>query len=186
MKNIFKRLLSGNLRGAIEAEPAFKEAQEFSKKYEPNHKVDYDWVRTHATEEFRYAESRVATIESKADSLVKYLGAGSGIVALLLANKPMWQVVPTLILVLLALLMAVFALQPAEHPMLPKTKTALEYADKFVDGKQAIASFAAKTAVATTGMAIAAERKANRVRWAFWLFFAGMAWLVGYTAIHLH
>jgi hypothetical protein len=184
MKDFLSRAIRGNLRGKIEADAAFKEAQEFSRKYEPKEGIDYDWVRAHATEEFRCGEARITAIEAKADSLIKYLGAGSGIVALLLATAPKWQVVPTLIFILLALLMAVTALQPGEHPMLPRTKTALEFADTFTGGKKAVASFAAKTAVAATGMAIAAEHKATRVRWAFWLFFFGMVWLVGYSAIH--
>ena len=186
MKNFLNRAISGNLRRKIESDAAFKEAQDFSKKYEPKDGIEYEWVRTHATEEFRCGEARIAAIEAKADSLIKYLGAGSGIVALLLASAPKSQVVPTLIFILLALLMAVTALQPGEHPMLPRTKTALEFADTFTSGKKAIASFAAKTAIAATGMAIAAEHKATRVRWAFWLFFLGMVWLVGYSVIRRH
>jgi len=102
------------------------EAQKFSKGYEPKDNVDYDWVRTHATEEFRCGEARIAAIEAKADSLIKFLGAGSGIVALLVSTAPRWQVIPTLGFLLLALWMAIRALNPSEHPMLPQTSTALK------------------------------------------------------------
>jgi len=170
------------LRKKIEDDTEFKDAQKFGQEYEPKDDVDYDWVRSHASEEFRCGEARITAIEAKADSLIKYLGAGSGIVALLVATAPKWQVIPTLAFLLLALLMAITALTPSEHPMLPRTSTALKFADEF-QGKKAVGSFAAKTATATAGMAIAARHKARRVQLAFWLFFLGMLWLVGYAAI---
>jgi hypothetical protein len=170
------------MRRIIERSETFQEAEMFGRNYEPKKNVDYSWVERHSADEFRFFESRVDTIEAKADSLVKYLGAGSGIIALLTAKAPTWQVVPSLLLLLLALFVAIRALQPAELPSLPKTKTAFAFADKY-DSKDATASFAAKTAAATVGMEIAANTKGKCVRVAFWLFLGALAWLVGYAAI---
>jgi len=171
-----------SIRQQIESSEEFKEAEEFGQQHKPKDGIDYGWVEQHAAEEFRLCESRIDTIEAKADSLIKYLGAGSGVVALLLAKAPAWQVIPTLVLLLVALFVAIRALQPGEHPFLPKTKTAFEYAESYT-AKEATACFATKIGAASAGMLVSARYKSKCVRWAFWFFLAALTWLVVYTAV---
>jgi len=170
------------MRGKIESNPEFQEAERFGKEYNPKGEVDYSWVQRHSEEEFRQAESRVGGIEAKADSLIKYLGAGSGFIALAFMKAPPWQIIPALALFLAALVSVIRALSPQEHPFLPRTRTALDFADAYRN-QEAIASFAAKLAAASVGMEIAAVSKARRVRVGFWLFLLALAWLMGYAAV---
>ena len=173
------------IRKKIEASDDFKAAEKFVADFKIKEEVDYTWVERHALEEFRYCESRIDAIEGKADSLIKYLGAGSGLVALSFAQRPAPHVIPALLLLFAAILVAIRALQPAEHPFLPKTRKAFDYANSY-KAKEATASFAAKVGVASEGMAISARYKAKCVRWAFWLLLAALGWLMvwaAYTAI---
>jgi hypothetical protein len=169
------------VRKKIESSEDFKASEKFAADLKVKEEVDYGWVERHALEEFRLCESRIDKIESKADSLIKYLGAGSGIAALLAAHAPAAQVIPTLLLLLAALFVAIRALQPGEHPSLPKTKLAFEFAE-YHKPKEATACFAAKINAASVGMAISARNKADCVRWAFWFFLMALVWLVGYAA----
>ncbi len=170
------------MRRQIERSSEFQDVERFGKEYTPKDNVDYSWVQRHAEEEFRRVEARVDTIDSKADSLVKYLGAGSGFLALASTKAPPWQIIPALFLFLAALIFVMRALSPQAHPIPPQTRTALDFAEAY--GKEeAIASFAAKFAAASTAMGIAATMKAHRVRVGFWLFLLALMWLTGYAAV---
>lgn len=177
------------IKQKVETDPRYQEAVTFAQTYEPNSGIEYDWVADHALEEYKRLEGTVEVIESKADSLIRYLGAGSGLIALAFAYSVPdrgWlgiiQIFPALFALLVAIFYAARARTPEKLPMPLHTKSAFKYADAY-SATVARASFAAMTGAAAFGLALAATEKARLVRWAFRLFIFAVSWLVLMAAI---
>lgn len=165
----------------------FKNAWDFQKSYNPESGLDYRWVADHSVEEFKRLSRDVDSLDEKADSLIRYLGAGSGFISLgtLLAKEqsvtPLFPIlVPTLCFLLVALCLAVIARKPQFYPAPPYTREAFDFVDFFKDNSAQI-RFSAKVGAASVAMKLANEFKAVHIRWAFRFFVYGIVYLVSAT-----
>jgi hypothetical protein len=179
-----RSLLSGEwIRERVRASADYKSAVDFSHEYQPKVEKDYAWVLAHALKEYERTSARVDGLDAKADALIGYLGAGSGIISLAMAygfgshtTSIFWVSVPSLALLLAAMLCALSCRAPAKLPALPVTKDALEEADKLSSGAEG--KFAAMIYMSSAALSLAAREKAKIVRISFWLFGSAVAWLV--------
>jgi hypothetical protein len=159
----------------------FKAAWDFQLNHKLSPGIAYDWVATYAMEENRQALASLDSVDSKADGLIRYLGAGSAFVSLLaLYSQPgggqhLWAIAPTLLLLLLSLGCAVIARAPQAHPNPPFTKSAVQFAEFYKEN--ANVRFAMKVGAATVGVKAATQYKAAFVRWSFRFFVLAIAYL---------
>jgi hypothetical protein len=118
----FFQIFSGEwIRTKVEADSAYREAVQFAQDYEPTEGTNYDWVFQQALEQYARMEQRVDKIEEKADRMVKYLGAATGVIALV---APWTELLAVPVLLALAFLVlgfasAVFSIQPEKIPIPP-------------------------------------------------------------------
>jgi hypothetical protein len=168
----------------VHESPEFLKAWDFQLSYNPNPELDYQWVAEHSTDEFKRLSCAVDSLDEKADSLIRYLAAGSGFIslAMLLGGAQSEAllfliVMPTLLFLLIALCLAVMARKPQLHPAPPYTQEAFEFVD-FFKNAGARYRFAAKVGSASVAMKLVSEFKAVHVRWAFRFFIYGVAYLV--------
>lgn len=166
----------------VNASDEFRGAWDFQLHYEPKEGEDYSWVEKYSQLEFARMLGGVHVLDEKADSLIRYLGAGSVFVSLASLLKsgalPLYVIAPTLILLLLALACAVVARKPQFHPAPPYTREALQFVDFFGSTKGAGARFAAKVGSASVAMKLAGEFKATYIRQAFRFFTWAIVYLV--------
>ena len=181
----FRSWFSGAwIREKVEKQKEYLDAQRFAESYAPRAGNDYGWVLNHALEEYEMVSARVDTLDTKAASLIGYLGAGSGLISLALVYglgskevAVLWASLPTLLLFLDAILSVIVTRAPAKMPSLPHAKDAFECQD--TNGGGAEAKFAARIWLSTVALSLAAREKGRLVRCAFWFFGAAIIWLVG-------
>lgn len=168
----------------VVGDKSYIEALSFARNYKPKPETDYGWVMDYADSEYKRLEDTLNFLDSKADSLIRYMGAGSGIIALVftyvLSVNTWWsavQVLPTLIMFFISMAYAGRARAPEKMPTPLHTAGAIKYAHAY-PASVARASFAAMTGTAAIGLNIAITEKARLVRWAFRWFIYGVFWLV--------
>ena len=176
-------LFSGkSIRKKVTSKAEYRDAIVFAQTYNPREGVDYEWVICHAVEEYARLEKISEVLDTKAHSLIGYMGAGSGLIAFVFtyvteANNLMsaMHVFPALVAMLAGIVYAAKARSPEAVPGPLHTRDAFEYAD----GLSTIArvSFAAMTGAAAIGMKLANEEKARLIRAAFRSFVFAAAWL---------
>jgi hypothetical protein len=173
-----------NIERKVRGDGLYISSLEFAKNYQPKADTDYRWVMEYANSEYKRYEAILNGIDSKADSLIRYMGAGSGVIALVftyaLAAKG-WlsalQVLPTLAMFFTSMVFASKARTPEKMTAPPNTEAAIKYAHAYATNS-ATASFAAMTGTASIGLKIAIREKARLVRLAFHWFLCGVSWLV--------
>src|SRR5665213_1138224 len=116
-------LLRNKCQERVERYAEFIEAIGNARTYKPKVGTDYLWVATHASEEYQRLESILDALDDKADGLIKYLGAGSGLLSLAFSpalSNGNWitalQACPTLILLVAAIFFAAQARTPGKIP----------------------------------------------------------------------
>jgi hypothetical protein len=183
--NFLKGLFNGEwIHGRVEKDPSYDLAAKFSDGYEPKAGRDYKWVLDYSIKEYEQASLRVESLDSKADTLIGYLGAGSGLVSIGLAYglgngrvRVLIAAVPVLLLLLGAILLALMARVPSKFPTLPYAKYALEQMETGTD-QRAIGKLAAYVWTSTRSIALSTREKARLIRWAYGCFWLGIAWIV--------
>lgn len=180
-----RSLISGKwIQEKVRNKEEYKQASAFVDTYKPKGGKDYKWALSHALKEYESADERLNILDAKADSLIWYLGSGSGLISLALlygisqeSTALLLAVLPTLLTLLIATICAAIARSPARIPGLPYTRDALNCIDE--NGKDAEAKFAAMIATSSVAAQLAANEKARLVRASFWLFILAASWLVG-------
>jgi hypothetical protein len=116
-------------------DPSYIEANEFAKSIEPEEGVDYEWVADYATDLFDRLTRSNKELDEKANDIVKYLGGGSGLFALLAITKVdpansvvLWSVLPAFIVALVAIYRAASVRRPMDLDLPPSVKAAFDYA----------------------------------------------------------
>jgi hypothetical protein len=162
----------------------YLESLQFARHYEPKAGTDYSWVMEYANSEYKRLEEILNSMESKADQLIKYMGTGSGIVALVFTyslSTKHWmstlQILPTLVMFFVSTIFASRARSPERVPSPPHTSDAIRYAHAYQENV-ARASFAAMIGTASIGLQIAIAEKSRLVRLGFRWFLYGVLWLV--------
>jgi hypothetical protein len=80
--------LSGEyFRRQLNSNPSYLQSVQFAQTYIPQSARKYGWVSKTALDEYRRMEGHIDALERKADSLIKYLGGSSGLIALYFSHQ---------------------------------------------------------------------------------------------------
>ena len=153
----------------------YKQALEFAQGFEPQDGVDYAWVSDYGYKDYVHVSETTNILDEKADGVIKYLGAFSGIATIVATYGAMavdWKVgvciIPALVLSIMAISQAAKARTPMGMPAPPPTNKAIEYAEAY--GVAAEAKFAPQIWAASEGMAAVNDEKSGLVRRSMRLF----------------
>ncbi len=176
-------LTGAAIQNAVLDLPECAEARSFANSFAPQAGTDYGWILEQAVKEYEIVDTRMRELDGKVDSLIGYLGAGEGILALasayIVADQGGWFLivsVPALALFLMAMILAVIARAPTVAPVFPSTRYAFAcIARKSVSPSGQFAAYIS----ATSRIALLFIRKKSRiVRISYWSFAAGIVWFV--------
>jgi hypothetical protein len=165
--------------------PSHKEALEFLQS-DGNPSRDYSWAYEYAKSLWEHRTKVFAIIDDKADSIIKYLGGGTGIFALGIIAKvdssnaylAFWCL-PAVVCALTSICFAVSARRVREVPSPPTVSQAIkEYVDSYDTADQAKAAFLGQWNLACVDMQIVCDRKSWFVEKATSLYFWALALLV--------
>lgn len=165
-----------SVQDRIEDHEDYKAAVEFRQTFAPKDGVDYAWVCEYAEKHYRWLEERFQYLDEKADSIIKYLGGGTGVIALAAVagitrdNAPIiLLMVPSVLLALRAIYLAVSARNPDKTDMPPGITGAVQYAESY--GEKGRTIFMGQWHQSCEGMALVVSRKAEKVKQANWFYF---------------
>lgn len=184
IKRLREKIFSLTRSSKIEIEENVKylEAKNFARAYRPKESVDYGWVIDYAKAHNEMLLSAKRVNDSKADSLIRFLTAGVGVlgVATISQGEAMLTIllIPAFIFAIWAIIEASSALRPEDYPFPPSVKFALETSDHFHDASQSVAYLAAAIEMANKGLVIGIERKAKCVKLAVFLSLVALVIIV--------
>jgi hypothetical protein len=168
------------IRDRVANTPEAEAHRDFARNFTPVAGVTYEWFLSQAVKEFELTDSRTGELDKKADSLIGYLGAASGVLSLTMVYvvnaKHSWLMlisVPATLIFLTAVFFAVVSRSPALHPSFPATE---DFLLKRPDAHYSI--FAARVAASAQIARMAIKEKAKLVRRSYWCFNLGLVWLV--------
>jgi hypothetical protein len=171
----------------IESDQDYQAAREFAVSYRGKPGVDYAWVYDYARREYDIVAEGVKAVESKADTVVQYLGGASGaltLVSAFMADKS-WELalltVPSVVAALLAFEASLGARRPEKTPGPPATKHALELADTSCTTAEALARAAARIFEAASAMRVVGHTRGKRLEAAY----ARATWALGLLLVPL-
>jgi hypothetical protein len=130
--------------------------------------IEYKWVYDYGKDLWEYENSHFESFNERADSIIKYLGTGTGLLALGLLAKAdhtnvhiLWWSIPSLICALVAIGLAACSKRPFDVPSIPAVKQAKEYADGYATERESIAAFVGQWHLACEKMKLASDKKAD-------------------------
>jgi hypothetical protein len=143
--------------------------------------VEYHWTWEYARELWAYHNSVFATLDDKAEDIVKYLGGGTGLFVLgVLAKVDInnyylaWWSLPAVVLALVAVLLALWSKKVGPFPNLPTVQNAVAYAEDKKNAREATAAFLGQWNLACEGAKAVCDRKAILVERGAYLVYAAM------------
>jgi hypothetical protein len=172
---------------------AYKQALEFMKYVGPKQGAEYGWVFDYAKILWEYRNRVFVSLDEKADSIIKYLGGGTGLFALGVLAKvdgSNWYIavaaMPAVACALLAILFAILARRPSAFPGLSTVETAKDYADAEESSSAALAGFLGQWNLACEAVRLICQRKASRVEVAAWFTYAALVLLAIPLLVAVH
>jgi len=167
-------------------------ALEFTEASKPLEAVNYKWLADYAKLLWDEQKKVFATLDDKAESIVRYLSGGTGLFAFgLLAKVSVTNqhiavcAVPALGCALVAILLAMLTKKPMAFPRLPPVRQAKTYADFYKQEEAAIGSFLGQWNLACEEAEIACEKKARLLGWAMIASYVSLALLLLPIAVAL-
>jgi hypothetical protein len=165
----------------IHSDEAYRRANVFKDRFQPRDDVDYAWIQTYSREVYSRLEQADQTLDTKAESIIKLLGGGTGLLALgALINAPKIGILPVICIcaALLAALFAIFSAAwvrvPRESFLPPSIAWAISYAHRYAKPAD---QFLGQWHLACEGMRLAVLAKAAGVRLATWLAVTAILFL---------
>src|SRR5262249_35193791 len=163
-----------------------KRAEEFLVNVKAKPNVDYAWTAKFAESLWAYNEKEFVALDEKADSIIKYLGGGTGLFAIGVLSKIdasnihiALATLPAIISAILSVLIATIVRKPHPVPNLPTVMNAKEaYADANASGTAGLGAFLGQWNLACERMAVVCKWKSKLLETAVWLFFAAIALLL--------
>jgi hypothetical protein len=144
---------------------------------------DIEWLAEYGKDLWTDSKAIFARIDDKADSIIKYLGGGTGIFALGVLAKVdattaylVFCCLPAIVCSLISVFLATLARRPRGVPSLPSVENAMRYAE--MDGIKGEVEFIAQWNLACTDMKLVCLRKAHLLELATWLYVAAIGFLV--------
>lgn len=164
----------------IQDDPAYQSAHRFKDTYSPKEGVDYDWVEDYAKLVYDRFDKTDEALDAKAESIIKVLGGGSGLVTLgAILNLPKLGLPVAIglgisvLLAFVAIGIAAWVRVPRQTFLPPSVAWALKYADFYEDAARS--KFLAQWHLACEGVPLAVRAKARGVRVAMWWAVAALA-----------
>jgi hypothetical protein len=158
----------------IDDHPEFQAARKYKQTLTPREDVEYGWVCEYAKINFKMIHDTYIGLDEKADTIIRHLTSGTGLLALgsiafiAQGTANAWialMAVPSFIVALAGVVIAIQTRLPAETKMPPSVKGAMDYAESF--GDSAEETFLGQWHEACEGMAIAAAAKSTGVSRAY-------------------
>ncbi|MFO0967739.1 MAG: hypothetical protein U0793_19430 [Gemmataceae bacterium] len=159
-----------------------------AKKYNESFELEadpsqYGWVHAYAKAEYDRLEKRFDILDEKADSIIKYLGGGTALIAIgSLATltrenaiMPLF-LIPSVLCALVAVVFAVSARNPTDTDQPPPVRGAVLYVSSYGDKSEAM--FLGQWNQACEGMARAIHTKADKIQRASVWYMAALAFLL--------
>ena len=161
----------------IRLNPDYARAHRFKNAFIPQEGVDYGWVRTYVRESYGKLEQADQNLDNKAESIIKLLGGGSGLLSIgaivNLSRLSGWVAVCLLISLVFALAGIVFAARvrvPSQTFLPPSIGWAIRYAEVYKGAAED--TFLAQWHLASEGTRLALRVKSAWVKYATWLAVA--------------
>jgi hypothetical protein len=165
----------------LENHPEYQKAQAWSKGFTPKQDINYSWIRDFAAESYKLLHDTFEGLDEKADSIIKHMTGGTGLFALAAIglatqNKnAAWaalSALPAVLCAFRAVHLAISARIPTAITGLPPIQGAVEYAEFHKD--EAETRFLGQWVQGCEGLALAAEKKAKKVKGAYWWYRAAL------------
>lgn len=155
-------------------EQEYQDAYEFKCNFIPEDEADYDWVSDYAKQNFEQFQLADQTLDAKAESIMKVLGGGSGLLSIgAIINLPKIDlyvaitIFVSLVFALLAVGFAALVRVPRNTFLPPSVAWALDYVRAY--DKDARNRFLAQWHLVCEGSRLSLRAKAKGVRNATWL-----------------
>jgi len=166
----------------VHDDPDYQKAHEFKDTYSPKEGVDYDWIQDYARLTYDRFQQADELLDAKAESIIKILGGGTGLVTLGAILNLSKLGLPaaiglgiSLLLALVAIAVAAWVRVPRQTFLPPSVAWALTYADFYREA--APNKFLAQWHLACEGARLAVRAKARGVKVATWFAFAALVCL---------
>src|SRR5207302_1506531 len=126
--------------------PEYQEAVKFREEFKPKEGIEYDWVCQYAGESYRWLHETFSSLDEKADSVVKHLTSGTGLLALgaigLISQSTdnAWiagMALPAFGCALTSVFLAIQARKPTPTTSPPTVEGAVKYAHEYGDNAEA-------------------------------------------------
>ena len=152
--------------------PTLVAAVEFKDSFRVRREVEYGWVVDHAKAQFKTATDAVAATESKAASIITYLGSGTGALAVVSTAATATEKIdpaimawglPAFLCSVASIALAVLARRPTYLPSAPSTAKAIESAHHYDTQPQAEAGMVAQWHLATVQTLCAVDKKSGLI-----------------------
>jgi hypothetical protein len=180
---VSQQIVSRSPMLAIQDAPDYKKALEFNSKHEPRSDRDYKWIWQYAEQNFLRWEDANKYLDEKADSLIKYLGGGTGLFTILSITSAKSETlgiiawaIPAVVAALIATAFAIWARTPATAFAPPSIEGAIIYTNEFAEKDRAV--FLGQWHLASEGMRLAVKLKAGRVKFASVLYVTALILLL--------
>ena len=181
------RLLRPLSQSEVESDDLYREAVTFMNDFKPLEGRSYDWVYEHAIRTFDRANEGIDYLDKKAESMVRYLGPGSGLLGVLFTRYVTPEVhqewvtmVPAVVGAagVLCIIAAIFAalrvVVPYPHTYGASVQDATKVAEEFGDRDKCLGYYATGLAVSIAILRIVSKKKAQQLSWCHGLFLAGI------------
>jgi hypothetical protein len=175
----------------MEKHPAYLAAKHQDESFRPEPDKEYEWVYHYALQKIQTAREVVASIDSKAEIMARYVGAGSGVLGLafsafvFLSNKTLgitivpsfaivtWGCATTLIL-LLSMWSAVRVILPNFAAIGPSIQSALEVTSHFHTSNECLGYMSASLHTTLVSISLLLNHKVRWLHIAYTLFTLGV------------
>jgi hypothetical protein len=174
--------LSDTLPSWITSAPEYQEAKHFKENIKLAQNADhYKWVWEYAAAEYERRLSVWSILDEKADTIIKYLGGGTGLFTLgALASIRegnailIGLAIPAVVTALFSVLLSLVARIPRPTGSPPSVKGAFEFADTYGSDEEAKAIFLGQWHQTCETMQVVNGRKAMLIVWSTWLYLAAL------------
>jgi hypothetical protein len=164
----------------------YQEALEYMRIAAGSADTDYEWVAEYAKVRWEELNEEYEAISEKADSIIKYLGGGAGLLALGLIAKGehlnpglILAAAPSMLAAIAAIVCAVNIRRPRWMPSLPPVRDAAEVAAAMPTKNESLAVFLGQWHLACQAMRIVCDQQSDRLHGVYRLY----VWAVALLAI---
>jgi hypothetical protein len=176
---------NGRVPAFVRKSEAYATAVAFMGSAAAKENAEYKWVLDYAKGLWEYRNKVFVSLDEKAESIIKYLGGGTGLFALgALAkvdtsnNYIAFSALPAIGAALLAILFALLSKMPSAFPGLPAVKEAKECADDLETENAATGAFLGQWNYACEMARLVCGRKARRIAWATGFAYVSLSLLL--------